>query len=124
MSNISDKLMPGEQILVEERQHWFVLIPWAIFLIPILKWSKTSVAVTNKRIIAVSGIISPDTFESRLNKIASVGLDQSIMGRIFNYGSLVLADTAGEKFVYSSITNAKKIRQVFSEAQDRLEGSR
>lgn len=123
MSNISDQLMPGEQILIEARQHWLVLIPWAIFLIPILKWSKTSVAVTNKRIVATSGILAPDTFESRLNKIASVGLDQSIVGRIFGYGNIVLADTAGEKFVYASITNAKKLRQTFNEALDRFEAS-
>jgi hypothetical protein len=58
-----------------------------------------------------------------LNKIASVSLDQSIAGRVFGYGNLVLANTAGEKFVYASITNVKKIRQTFNEALDRYETS-
>jgi uncharacterized membrane protein YdbT with pleckstrin-like domain len=124
MSNIADQLMPQEQILIEARQHWLVLIPWGVFLIPILKWSKTSVAVTNRRVIGTSGIFAPDTFESRLNKIASVSLNQSILGRIFNYGDVVLANTGGEKFIYQSIANAKTVRQKFNEALERMESMR
>ena len=123
MSNIESHLIPGEVVLVEERQHWFVLVPWAFLIIPWLKWRKTSVAVTNKRIIATTGIFSPDTFEARLNKIASVTFDQTLFGRIFGYGNLKVKNIGGETFEYGSIKNAKQIKQIFNEALDKMENT-
>jgi uncharacterized membrane protein YdbT with pleckstrin-like domain len=58
-----------------------------------LGWFKrltTEVAVTNKRIIYKRGFISRYTIEMHLDKVESVDVDQSIMGRIFNYGDIII----------------------------------
>ncbi len=120
LSNISEQLMPGEKILIEERQHWLALFPF--FWPPKwLRWFKTSVAITNKRIIAISGVFSPDTFEARLNKVASIKLNQTLMGRMLNFGTIVLNNFGGEAFTYKSMENAKEMRRIFNEALEEME---
>ena len=58
-----------------------------------LGWFKrltTEVAVTNKRIIYKRGFISRYTIEMHLDKVESVDVDQSILGRIFGYGDIII----------------------------------
>jgi uncharacterized membrane protein YdbT with pleckstrin-like domain len=50
----------------------------------------TEIAVTNKRFILKRGLISRDTTELNLNRITGLNVDQSIMGRIFNYGDITV----------------------------------
>src|SRR5206468_3570991 len=47
-------------------------------------------AVTNKRVIFKVGFVYRRTAEMFLAKVESVGVDQTIFGRIFGYGSIVL----------------------------------
>jgi uncharacterized membrane protein YdbT with pleckstrin-like domain len=51
------------------------------------RWT-TEIAVTNKRIIYKRGFIRRQTVEMNMDKVASVDVSQSILGRIFNYGSI------------------------------------
>src|ERR1700704_6376794 len=66
----------------------------AITAIPLLTTaisrSSAEFAVTNKRVILKTGFIQKKTAEMFLNKIESVGVDQSVMGRIFGYGTIVI----------------------------------
>lgn len=55
----------------------------------------TELAVTNKRIIAKTGLIARDTIELRNEKIESIHVVQSIPGRIFGYGSVYVAGSGG-----------------------------
>jgi uncharacterized membrane protein YdbT with pleckstrin-like domain len=55
-----------------------------------LKRFTTEVAVTDKRIIYKRGFISRYTIEMHLDKVESVDVDQSILGRIFNYGDILV----------------------------------
>jgi uncharacterized membrane protein YdbT with pleckstrin-like domain len=50
----------------------------------------TEVAVTNKRIIFKRGFISRYTIEMHLDKVESVDVDQSVMGRILGYGDIII----------------------------------
>ena len=57
-------------------------------------WVKTNeAAVTTKRVILKTGVISRSTFELNLQKVESVQVDQNILGRIFNYGSVTVLGT-------------------------------
>jgi uncharacterized membrane protein YdbT with pleckstrin-like domain len=63
----------------------------AVFLF--LGWFKrltTEVAVTDKRIIYKRGFISRYTIEMHLDKVESVDVDQSVLGRIFGYGDIII----------------------------------
>lgn len=53
------------------------------------RWT-TEIAVTNRRIIYKRGFIQRRTAEMNMDKVASVDVKQSIMGRIFDYGSVTV----------------------------------
>ena len=46
--------------------------------------------VTNLRVIHKTGFITRKTFEMSLDKVESVDVNQSILGRIFNYGNVTI----------------------------------
>jgi uncharacterized membrane protein YdbT with pleckstrin-like domain len=60
-------------------------------------WWITEIAVTNRRIIYKTGFIRRETNEMHMDKVESVRVDQSILGRIFDYGDVNVLGT-GEGF--------------------------
>ena len=50
----------------------------------------TEMAVTDRRIIFKRGFIRRRTIEMHLDKVESVDVDQSLIGRIFNYGDILI----------------------------------
>ena len=60
------------------------------------RWT-TETDVTNMRVVHKTGFIKRRTFEMSLDKIESVDVDQSILGRILNYGNVTIRGV-GEGF--------------------------
>ena len=56
-------------------------------------WWTTEIAVTNDRIIYKAGFIRRDTVEILIDKVESVDVDQSIMGRLLDYGTVTVRGT-------------------------------
>ena len=76
--------------------------------------------LTNKRVIIKRGIISRESLELMLNKCEEVKISQGIMGRIFNYGMVVVATgEAGRIFEYvkDPIRFSTQIRQQIDNAK-------
>jgi uncharacterized membrane protein YdbT with pleckstrin-like domain len=57
----------------------------------------TELAVTSKRVIAKTGLIMRHTVELNHGKVESFNVDQSIFGRIFDFGTVVVNGTGGGK---------------------------
>ena len=53
------------------------------------RWT-TETDVTNFRVVHKTGFITRKTFEMSLDKVESVDVDQTILGRIFNYGDVTI----------------------------------
>lgn len=53
----------------------------------------TEMVVTNRRIIYKRGFLKRQTFEMNMEKVESVRVDQSIFGRMFGYGTVVIRGT-------------------------------
>ena len=53
------------------------------------RWT-TETDVTNLRVIHKTGFITRQTFEMSLDKVESVDVNQSILGRILNYGNVTI----------------------------------
>ena len=70
-----------------------VLVLWAI--VPFLRWLTTDYVFTDRRIIVRSGIITRQGKDMPLAKINNVSFFVPMMGRILNYGGLVI-QSAGE----------------------------
>jgi uncharacterized membrane protein YdbT with pleckstrin-like domain len=58
-------------------------------------WWITEIAVTNRRVIYKRGFISRTTAEMHMDKIVTVRVDQSILGRILDYGRVTIIGTGG-----------------------------
>ena len=66
-----------------------------LLLIPYVQIRTTDLGVTNKRVIAKTGLIRRHTIEQRIQKIESIRVTQGIIGRMFNYGTIMIHGTGG-----------------------------
>jgi uncharacterized membrane protein YdbT with pleckstrin-like domain len=58
-----------------------------------LRRATTELAVTDRRVIFKRGLVRRHTVEMNMDKVESVDVDQSVMGRIFNYGDVTVRGT-------------------------------
>ncbi|HEY1944341.1 MAG TPA: PH domain-containing protein [Roseiarcus sp.] len=56
------------------------------------RWT-TEIAVTDRRIVFKRGLIRRHTVEMNMQKVESVDVDQTLMGRLFNYGNVTVRGT-------------------------------
>jgi uncharacterized membrane protein YdbT with pleckstrin-like domain len=67
----------------------FVLAALMLLTAWFRRWT-TEIAVTSRRIIYKRGFIQRRTAEMNMDKVASVDVKQSILGRIFDYGNVTV----------------------------------
>jgi uncharacterized membrane protein YdbT with pleckstrin-like domain len=79
-------------------------------------WS-TELAVTSVRVIAKHGWISRRTIEMLHMKIESLQVEQTILGRILNYGTLVIHGTGGGLEAIPNIARPLEFRNAAIAAQ-------
>lgn len=143
---VSNSLIKGEVVVYEGHYHWsYWLVPlfWMLLLcvgggvlvavgfllgaVPMavgvsifgwyyLKYTSDEMVVTNRRLILKTGIISRDTFELQLQKVESVGVDQTIWGRIFGFGVITGTGTGGSKGSVNRVAHPLDFRKAFQEA--------
>ena len=61
------------------------------------QWWVTEIAVTNRRVIYKKGLVRRQTNEMNMDKVESVQIDQSILGRMLDFGNVTILGT-GEGF--------------------------
>ena len=71
----------------------FALIGAVLFVPAWLRRLGTEVAVTDRRVIYKTGLIRRRSIEINMDKVESVDVDQSILGRLFGYGSITIHGT-------------------------------
>lgn len=116
----------GNDIVYQAKLHW-ILFVWPIFLmifgmyislklevlykagmglvavaifwevVVLLTYQCSYLIIKKKQVILCTGIFVRQTLDIALNKIESVDIRQSILGSIFQYGSLVITGTGGTK---------------------------
>lgn len=99
-----------------------ILLPIVIglffLLAALIRYKTTELAVTNKRVIVKTGLISRRTLELNLAKAESIQVDQSLLGRLFDYGSLQVNGTGTSHAPIQGIRAPLEFRRQFMEAQD------
>ncbi len=91
-------------------------IAWAIW-----RRSSTEMAVTNKRVLVKVGTISRSTVEMMLGKIESVKVDQSILGRMLNFGTITVRGTGGTPEPFAKISHPLEFRRQVQQELDKLQ---
>jgi len=132
-SYVESVLTPGERVLHVGRvsawsQFWLwvlgvVLLPFfGIGLIPLaMAWinlKTTELAVTERRVIAKFGLISRETTEIKVERIESMQVNQSVMGRLLGFGTIIFSGAGTPQLVVPSISDPLEFRKAVVGAQE------
>jgi uncharacterized membrane protein YdbT with pleckstrin-like domain len=74
----------------------------------------TETDVTDRRVVHKTGFIKRRTFEIALDKIESVDVEQSILGRIFNYGDVTIMGVGEGRQTISTIASPLAFRSAIT----------
>ena len=61
----------------------------------LIRRSTTELAVTDRRVIYKTGILQRHSMEMNRSKVETVGVNQSILGRVLGYGTVIVRGTGG-----------------------------
>ena len=137
MGYIESNLLADEQIVYKAKLHWIIfwkscavillgiiflfilpvigMIVLAIGLLavisPLIDYITSEFGVTNKRVIIKVGFVRRRTLELLLRHVEAILVDQSVTGRILNYGSVTLTGTGGVREAFNNISNPLEFRR-------------
>ena len=98
-------------------------------IIILLKWISMCIShftylyiIENERLIERTGILSHTTTEIQVQDIRLIKLDQSLLGRILNYGTLHIATsgTSGIELQFINISDPENVRQIIRVKEDNI----
>jgi uncharacterized membrane protein YdbT with pleckstrin-like domain len=92
-----------------------VFIAVVCLLVGIIRKNSAEFAVTNKRVIFKTGVVQRKTEEIFLHKIESVAVDQGLLGRILNFGTVSLRGTGGTYEPFRNVSRALEFRRQVQE---------
>ena len=150
MGYVDKNLMSGETILYRGKLHWAIFLTGVILLIlglslflssgPIAQgfgvflliiaiirllndtfvMLTSEFAITSRRVIVKYGFIRRVTSELNHSNVESLNVDQGILGRLLDYGTIVVNGTGGHRTPVPSISSPLKFR---SEAMEIIDSS-
>lgn len=116
MSYSSRSLSGNEHIIRLTSFTWWVTIKWLLLslpfvpvtlglslIIPVISFIEryfTEYAITSQGVLVKRGIIRRKVSRLSIKKIEGVELRQTILGRIFNYGTIVVRGTGSDSVVF------------------------
>jgi uncharacterized membrane protein YdbT with pleckstrin-like domain len=76
-----------------------------------IKRNATEMAVTNRRVIIKTGMASRRSLEIMLPKVESVGIDETVGGRMLGYGTVTIHGTGGTPEPFRTIGHPSEFRR-------------
>ncbi len=91
----------------------------------ILKRNATEMAVTDKRLVIKVGVAGRRTLELLLQKVESIAVEESLMGRVLGYGTVIVHGTGGTPEPFDLMAHPIEFRkQVQQQIEKLLDKSR
>jgi uncharacterized membrane protein YdbT with pleckstrin-like domain len=87
-----------------------------LWLRAFVRRATTELAATNKRVIYKTGLLRRHTVEMNIDKVESVNVDQSLFGRLFDYGTVTVHGTGGSLEPLPNIANPITFRNYVTAA--------
>jgi membrane protein YdbS with pleckstrin-like domain len=95
-----------------------LIVPLLLFAIaavlaiaPALRYIGSEYAVTDKRVVVKLGLIQRESDETLLSKVEAIGVDQSIWGRMFGFGTVTIVGTGGTRETFTHIAGPLEFRR-------------
>jgi uncharacterized membrane protein YdbT with pleckstrin-like domain len=142
MGYIEQNLTTGETVIYRARLHWVIFLwPAACLLVALLlflsrdsgnhaiggfflivgliwgllsyiKFGSSEFGVTNRSVLIKVGFIQRRSLELLLQKVEGMGINQSIPGRVFGYGTIIVTGTGGTKEFFHNIAAPLEFRRM------------
>jgi len=121
---LAKRLAPGETIVFTGRFHWMqhfyawaLLVLLGVVLVGIVIWIRemfrlatTEFMVTNRRVVLKEGFFAVHVDEVTLNSIEGAHVDQSPIGRIFNFGRLTIRGSGDTHLLFPTMADPSGFR--------------
>ena len=139
MSYIDDNLLPDEHVVYRADLHWIIfarailvlvaglvlafvpriapsglvvlLVGVAMLVPPFVAYRTTELGVTNKRVIVKIGFVRRRTLELLLRQVEAISVDQSLVGRMFGFGSITITGTGGVREIFHRVRHPLELRR-------------
>ena len=145
MSFVRHQLRDGEGVVHETHLHWITFLAPGFFtlvslwffasylgelgnatglpllvglvwlLVALIRHRTSEFAVTNRRVLIKTGLISRKSMETNLTKVEGINVDQDIPGRLLGYGTIVVRGTGGGSEPFRTIARPMVFRRVVQE---------
>jgi len=103
----------------------YVLLALSLFAFPFgvlyfVRVISTEIAVTSDRFVRKTGLISYDTEELSLDKIESVSVEKTILGRLLSFGTLRVLGTGAGSIEVKMVDQPERLRRQIQIARDEM----
>ena len=98
----------------------FAAVPAAYGLYYLVHGMALEVAVTNDRFVKKTGLVSIETEEVSLDKIEEVNVGETIIGRIFGFGTVDVHGTGAGAIHIKMIDDPVRLRREIQTAREQL----
>jgi uncharacterized membrane protein YdbT with pleckstrin-like domain len=86
----------------------------------LIRRQSSDFVVTNKRVMMKVGVFSTRSVELLLGKIEAIAVNQSLGGRILDFGDIVVTGSGGTKEAFSHIQGPLRFRRAVHSVTDNL----
>jgi uncharacterized membrane protein YdbT with pleckstrin-like domain len=139
VSYIDENLLPNEHVVYRADLHWIIFARAILVLVvglvlvfvpriaqasvvalllgvvmlvpPFVAYRTTELGVTNKRVIVKTGLFRRRTLELLLRQVEAILVDQSLLGRLFGFGSITLTGTGGVREIFHRVRDPLELRR-------------
>ncbi|HYL71208.1 MAG TPA: PH domain-containing protein, partial [Candidatus Dormibacteraeota bacterium] len=88
-----------------------LLVALGFLLLRYVSFASSEFAVTDKRVIMKVGVLRRRTLEMQLSKVEALAVNQSLLGRLFRFGDIVVSGTGGTKELFRQIGRPLEFRR-------------
>jgi uncharacterized membrane protein YdbT with pleckstrin-like domain len=92
-----------------------------VIVIGMVRRNATEMAVTNHRVVIKTGLVGRKTVEMLLNKVESIEVSETALGRMLAYGTIVIIGTGGTSDPFHKMAHPLEFR---SQVQHQIEQTR
>jgi uncharacterized membrane protein YdbT with pleckstrin-like domain len=95
-----------------------IVLAGIILAYSVIKKDATEIAVTNRRVIIKTGMTSRRSLEIMIAKVESIGIDETMMGRMLGYGTVLIHGTGGTPEPFRKIAHPSEFRMAVQQQVD------
>jgi uncharacterized membrane protein YdbT with pleckstrin-like domain len=98
----------------------FLTVALVFIIRGVLMRNATEMTVTNKRVFVKVGLAARRTIELLLSRVESIGVEESVIGRMLGFGTVIVHGTGGTPEFFNRIAHPLEFR---TQVQQQIEQS-